>query len=591
MLAWVPLLMAAAWQPGQSPLTTRWAEDVTPETVHPEYPRPQLVREGWQNLNGLWELAFQPELSQTRPETFDRTILVPFPVESALSGVMESASGQRLWHRRTFTVPAEWTGQVLLHFGAVDWDATVFLNGTELGRHRGGYDPFSFDVTDVLTGSGPQELVVNVWDPSDAWTQPRGKQVRNPEGIWYTPSSGIWGTVWLEPVPATYLGSLKLGSDIDAGTLSVAATVQGEPGGQGQLEVTVRDGETTVAELSGPAGEALNIPVPDAKLWSPESPFLYDLEVRLTHNGSVTDSVTSYAGMRKISLGQDERGVTRLFLNNEPLFHFGLLDQGFWPDGLYTAPTDAALRYDLEVTQELGFNTVRKHVKIEPERWYYHADRMGLLVWQDMPNGDAHVAPEEGEIERTPESVEQFELELAEMLGTLGNHPSIVMWVLFNEGWGQFETARLSSWLAERDPTRLLNSVSGWNDVGVGDVHDLHNYPDPIVPPQEADRAAVLGEFGGLGLPLAGNSWQDEANWGYEAYESREALLEALTTSLERLRELRLNEGLAAAIYTQTTDVETEVNGLLTYDRAIVKLDAARVRALVETFYEGDSPE
>ena len=572
---------SAAWQPGAAPLTTRWAAEVTPERVLPDYPRPQLVRAAWLNLNGLWDFALGPDAA--RPEAYDREILVPFPVESALSGIQERVDGKRLWYRRTFTLPAEWDERVLLRFGAVDWDAAVWVNGAQVGRHRGGYDPFSFDITDALTDAPEQEIVVSVLDPSDAGTQPRGKQVREPGGIWYTPSSGIWQTVWLEPVPPTYLESLKLVPDIDAGVLNVGAVVKGLGGYQ--LEVTVKDGQKTVAELSGPVGKTLSVSVPNAKLWSPDSPFLYDLEVRLLRNGSVVDTVTSYAGMRKISLGRDEAGVTRIFLNNEPLFNYGLLDQGFWPDGLYTAPTDAALRFDLEMTKKMGFNTVRKHVKVEPARWYYHADTLGLLVWQDMPSGDAFVDDGSGESTRTPESAGQFERELRRMVDTHANSPSIVMWVLFNEGWGQYDTVRLTRWLREYDSSRLVNSVSGWNDLGVGDTQDVHSYPGPEAPPLDPDRAAVLGEFGGLGLPLEGLTWQDEENWGYQEYTDQPALLTAYGDLLAGVRDLSVSEGLAAAIYTQTTDVETEVNGLMTYDRKLVKLETPRLNYLASALY------
>lgn len=573
-----------AWQPKESPLMTRWAAEVTPENVHREYPRPQLVREAWLNLNGLWDFAITP-ISQ-RPSAFNKKILVPFPVESALSGVMERVDGKRIWYHRMFSVPPNWEGQrVLLHFGAVDWEAIVWVNGVQVGRHRGGYDSFSFDVTDALTGKSEQELVVSVWDPSDSGTQPRGKQVRQPEGIWYTPSSGIWQTVWLEPVPRTYISELKLEPDIDTGTLSVTPDVVGV-GGEYTAEISLYDGKKRVAKLTGNVAEALRLPIPDAKLWSPDDPFLYDLEVRLLKSGEVLDRVTSYAGMRKFSLGKDAGGVTRLFLNNAPVFAFGLLDQGFWPDGLYTAPTDAALRYDLEIAKKTGFNTVRKHVKVESARWYYYADTLGLMVWQDMPSGDALVAEDEGELTRSPASALQFERELKRMIDSHANHPSIVMWVLFNEGWGQYDTVRLTKWLEAYDPTRLVDSVSGWNDQGVGDVQDVHNYPEPIAPPLDPERAAVLGEFGGLGLPLPGLTWQDEANWGYQEYEDPVALGAAYSAALERVRDLSVSQGLAAAIYTQITDVETEVNGLMTYDRALVKLETPRLNYLASALYK-----
>ena len=551
---------------------TRWAKAVTPENVHAEYPRPQLVRQRWLNLNGLWQFALQPALNREPPAAFDQTILVPFPAEAALSGVMERVDAQRLWYRRSFRVPKAWAGKrVLLHFGAVNWDTTLWLDGVQLGEHKGGYDPFSFDLTEALRGPGPHTLMLSVWNPADAWTQPRGKQVLRPEGIWYTPSSGVWQTVWLEPVPQSYITGLKLEPGVDQGVLKVTTNSAGVKGDY-TAEVSVYDGKNRVAELTGAARKTLSLAIPNAKLWSPDKPFLYGLEVRLRQHGRVIDQVTSYAGMRKISLGKDKAGVTRLFLNNKPLFGFGVLDQGFWPDGLYTAPTDAALRYDLETAKKLGFNTVRKHVKVESARWYYWADKLGLLVWQDMPSGDALVAQGEGELIRDDASAKQFELELKRLVDTHANHPSIIMWVLFNEGWGQYDTVRLTRWLKTYDGSRLIDSVSGWNDMGVGDVQDVHSYPDPVAPLLEPGRAAVLGEFGGLGLPVAGHTWQDQANWGYQEYETSEALLGAYQTMLKTVRTLSNSQGLAAAIYTQLTDVETEVNGLLTYDRAQFKM-------------------
>ena len=564
---------AQTWTPGESPLFTRFAADVSPEDVHPEYPRPQLRRDAWLNLNGLWDFATSG-LDEAQPNAFNQTILVPFPVESALSGVMERVDGQRVWYRRTFSVPADWVGErVLLHFGAVDWEATVWVNGQEVGSHRGGYDPFSFDITDALTPAGEQEIIVSVFDPTDTGTQPRGKQVREPGGIWYTPSTGIWQTVWLEPVPNTYIESLDMRPDIKAGVLRL--TVQADAGEVSA--VAFAEGEE-VAEVRGRAGETLELAFPNAKLWSPDTPFLYDLQVNLLKDGETADEVSSYFGMREISLDKDDDGVTRIMLNGEFLFQYGLLDQGFWPDGLYTAPTDEALRYDLEQTKALGFNMVRKHVKVEPARWYYWADTLGLLVWQDMPSGDAFAERGEGEITRTPESAAQFELELQRMVDSLRNHPSVVMWVLFNEGWGQYDTARLTEWLETYDPTRLVDSASGWNDVGTGDVHDVHAYPGPDAPPPDPDRALVLGEFGGLGLALPGLTWQDESNWGYQEFPDRVALMEAYADLVVRLRTLIVERGLSAAVYTQTTDVEVEVNGALTYDRSLAKLEPTSTR-------------
>ena len=554
------------------------------------------MREPWQNLNGLWDYAIT-DRGALQPAEWDGQILVPFPIESALSGVMKRVSEQeRLWYRRTFKVPSKWKDQrVLLHFGAVDWEAAVSVNGVEVGSHRGGYDAFTFDVTDALRPSGDQELVVSVWDPTDAGTQPRGKQVRNPNGIWYTPTTGIWQTAWLEAVPETYIRGLRITPDVDASTVTIQSSAF-TTAGPTTLEVEVLDGRkvvqrgevtTEVMTRSIPPQIAprITLAIPNAKLWSPDSPFLYGLRIALVKDGRKIDKVESYFGMRKIALGKDADGIQRLFLNNEPLFQYGPLDQGFWPDGLYTAPTDEALRYDIEMTKKLGFNMARKHVKIEPARWYYWCDKLGLLVWQDMPSGDQYIGSRDPDIERTPESGRQFETELRALVDGFYNHPSIVMWVPYNEGWGQWDTARIADLIRQWDPTRLVNSVSGWTDRRVGDVHDIHSYPGPAVPPLEEKRAVVLGEFGGLGLPIQGHTWQDEKNWGYRSYTNAEELTEAYLVLLDKLHPLTGAQGLAAAVYTQTTDVEIEVNGLMTYDRELVKMDAAAIAAAAQRLY------
>jgi beta-galactosidase/beta-glucuronidase len=565
---------------------TRWASSVRPDNVHSEYPRPQMIRDEWLNLNGPWDYAIRPR-EERRPASFDGQILVPFAVESALSGVMERVGeSNRVWYRRHFSSPARAEGhRTLLHFGAVDWHATVWINGIEVGEHKGGYTPFTFDITDALV-SGDQEIVVSAWDPSDAGFQPRGKQVNEPRGIWYTPVTGIWQTVWLESVPALSLAGLKMVPDIDSSVLLLGAELRGLDGsgalGLGAeapdlvLHAVARDGETVVAETSGTATENLVLKIPEPRLWSPDSPFLYQLEVELRRNGEAVDSVGSYFGMRKIELGEDSHGIKRLLLNNEPLFQYGTLDQGWWPDGLYTAPTDEALRSDVEVLKELGFNMTRKHVKVEPARWYYHCDKLGLLVWQDMPNGDAHIGRDDTDLERTSESAQNYMRELEEMIDLLHNQPSIVVWVPFNEGWGQFDTDGVLSWVKAYDPTRLVDGPSGWTDRGSGDIYDIHSYPGPAMPEPEPNRAIVLGEFGGLGLPVEGHLWRDRDNWGYRSYETRDELWASYSQLIAKLAPM-IEAGLAAAIYTQTTDVEIEVNGLMTYDRAVVKFDAERM--------------
>ena len=518
LLLLFPLPVGAAWQAANGPLKTRWARDVSPANVHPEYPRPQMARKDWLNLNGLWDFGVAGK-DATRA-TFQTQILVPFPVESALSGVMRPVSeNDRLWYRRTFDLPGHWRGRrVLLHFGAVDYEATVWVNGQEIGRHRGGYDAFSFDITEAVKPVGENELIVAAWDPTDAGTQPRGKQVRKPGGIFYTSTSGIWQTVWLEPVNAAYITDLKVTPDVDNGAVTVCPITTPTLGAC-TTEAIIRDGGKVVYTASVTAGGRITMPVKNGRLWSPEDPHLYSLSVSLKLGSRTLDNVESYFGMRKISLGKDDKGFTRLMLNNKPYFQFGPLDQGFWPDGLYTAPTDEALRYDIEMTKKLGFNMARKHVKVEPDRWYYWCDKLGLLVWQDMPSGDKFIGGKDPDITRSPESAKEYE-HRADGAGRRArvNHPCIVMWVPFNEGWGQWDTPRVVELIKKLDPTRLVDNASGWTDRGVGDVNDMHKYPGPASPEPEQKRAVVLGEFGGLGLPVRGHTWQSEKNWGYRSF-------------------------------------------------------------------------
>ncbi len=577
--AFAPALCDAAWQPAAGPLKTRWAAEVSPENALPEYPRPQMVRRDWMNLNGLWYLAITAK-EAPKPDLFQTQILVPFPVESALSGVMKPVSeNDRIWYRRTFEVPRKWRGQrVLLNFGAVDFETVVWVNGKEVGQHRGGYDGFSFDITDALRKNAENELTVAVWDPTDTGTQPRGKQVRKPNGIWYTPTSGIWQTVWLEPVSAAYIKGLKITPDIDAKVVKVQPITTATLA-KCTVEVTVHEWGKKLNSASVEPGKAATISIKNPKLWSPEHPHLYTLTAALKLGDRTVDKVESYFGMRKISLGKDAKGFTRLMLNNEPYFQFGPLDQGFWPDGLYTAPTDEALRFDIEMTKKLGLNLARKHVKIESERWYYWCDKLGLLVWQDMPSGDKFIGGKDPDITRTPESARQFEEELTALVEGRGNHPCIVMWVPYNEGWGQWDTPRIVNLIKQLDPSRLVDDASGWTDRGVGNVNDMHKYPGPGCPDPEQKRAVVLGEFGGLGLPVRGHTWQAEKNWGYKSFTDPAALTTAYIDLIKKLFPLIEEKGLSAAVYTQTTDVEIEVNGLMTYDRELVKMDWKKVAA------------
>ncbi len=568
------------WFPVPGDIVTRWAKMINPNKVLPEYPRPQLARKEWKNLNGLWEYAIRPK-AESQPDSFDGKILVPFAIESALSGVKKPVGEEnKLWYRCRFEMPKKWANQrVMLNFGAVDWETTVWINGREVGSHRGGYDAFSFDITDFLNQTGKQEIVLSAWDPINSGYQPRGKQVKEPGGIWYTSVTGIWQTVWLEPVSEIHIQSLKIIPAIDENQVKFQALTSSTRPNY-KIHLKIKDGKKTISEAQGLPYDEIVAKIENPKLWSPDSPFLYDLEVLLLNDaGEDIDRITSYFGMRKISLGKDEQGITRIFLNNKEIFMHGFLDQGWWPDGLYTAPTDEALRYDIEVTKQLRFNVARKHVKIEPDRWYYWCDKLGLLVWQDMPSGDKYIGGNDPDLQRTKESAFQFKTELKAMIDGRFNHPGIVMWVPFNEGWGQFETEQITRWIKSYDPSRLVNNTSGWADRGVGDVNDIHRYPGPAKPANEPNRAAVLGEYGGLGLPLLEHCWRQDKNWGYRGYKNAEEFALAYQELTRKLLPL-IPQGLCAAIYTQTTDVEIEVNGLMTYDRAVIKMNPETVRII-----------
>ncbi|WP_236976056.1 glycoside hydrolase family 2 protein [Membranihabitans maritimus] len=571
------------WKAAGDKIKTRWGENLDPDNVLQEYPRPIMARAEWMNLNGLWEYAIKSQGSP-QPDDFDGDILVPFPVESSLSGVMESLGKDKiLWYEREFNIPDEWTGQkILLHFGAVDWKCEVWINDIKIGEHSGGYDPFSFTITPYLK-TGSQKLTVKVWDPTDEGPQPRGKQVNEPHGIWYTPVSGIWQTVWLEPVNSTYITDIRQTPDIDKGSLHYGVVT--ENGNDGDyFEIIVHEEGTIVARQKAKVGEFLDVPVPEARLWSPEMPFLYKTEVKLFRNGEIVDYIESYFAMRKISMERDAKGIIRMQLNNQDYFQFGTLDQGWWPDGLYTAPSDEALRYDIEKTKELGFNMIRKHVKVEPARWYKHCDELGMLVWQDMPNGDEYPNWQmrkffDGEeLIRSTYSEKIYRSEWKEIMDDFYNYPSIVVWVPFNEGWGQFKTKEITKWTKNYDPSRLVNSASGGNHfLMTGDIMDLHHYPNPEMYLYDAQRTNVLGEYGGIGLVMKEHLWDTEKrNWGYVQYKSSEEVTDEYIKFGNELIDL-VKSGFSGAIYTQTTDVEGEVNGLMTYDRKKVKVDPEKI--------------
>jgi beta-galactosidase/beta-glucuronidase len=583
------------WQIVPGHITTQWAKDVNPSNTLPDYPRPQMQRNQWQNLNGLWQYSIVPVSNdKSIPNVFDGNILVPFAVESALSGVAKTVGKDSiLWYQTIINTSSKLKNKkVLLHFGAVDWRSEIYINGNKIAMHEGGYDPFTVDITHSLKKGSKQRLSVRVWDPTDEGPQPHGKQVINPRGIWYTPVTGIWQTVWLETVPETYIEYTKQIPDLDNKTLTVNTSVQNlQPGDE--INVSAWKGNEKIAEKSSrDTVVALAIPNPDT--WSPSHPFLYDLKLTVMRKGKVVDEVKSYFAMRKISIAPDKNGIQKMMLNNKFLFEFGPLDQGWWPDGLYTAPTDAALKFDIEKTKEMGFNMIRKHIKVEPTRWYYYCDMLGMLVWQDMPSGDLgnHWENRPGVLgratdrERSPESEGYYRKEWNAIMNALYNHPSIVVWTPFNEAWGQFKTVEITNWTKQKDPSRLVNSASGGNFYPVGDIEDLHNYPDPAMPRPDifgAKKALVLGEFGGLGLPLEGHTWQ-EKSWGYQSFKSNDSLFMRYNTLIDELEEL-IPQGLSAAVYTQTTDVEGEVNGFMTYDRKVMKMPLDKLRKANEKLY------
>ncbi len=571
-------------------LSTPWTAQIDRAAPWSEYPRPQLQRDGWINLNGAWDYAVRPQEMTTPPETFDGKILVPFPIESHLSGVQRRVrANERLWYRRSFAAPQLSNREhLLLHFGAVDWQAEIILNGKQVGRHEGGYDPFTFDITAVLKSGNTQELLVAVWDPTDEGPQPRGKQVSKPNRIWYTAVTGIWQTVWLEVVPATYIVSTRNTPDLNQRRLIITANIENaEPGDA--LRVSAWDDDHRVAERLV-TGRTVVLPFKNAKLWTPVNPFLYQLHLAVVRRGKVLDEVESYFAMREISKARDAFGIQRILLNNKPVFQYGPLDQGWWPDGLYTAPTDEAMRRDLETVKAMGFNMIRKHVKVEPARWYYYCDRLGLLVWQDMPSGDLgnHWDIRPGILgaatdrARSEMSERIYKIEWKAIIDANYNFPCIVVWIPFNEGWGQFKTDEIVLWTRKYDPTRLIDGASGGNFTDSGDIIDLHNYPDPVMPRPELfgrKQAMVLGEFGGLGLPIVGHLWQEQKSWGYREYGNAAELEQHYAELIRKLRPF-IWRGLSAAVYTQLTDVEGEVNGLMTYDRRVTKIPVTKLAEL-----------
>ena len=585
------------WSPVGNQILTRWVKDVDPKLPLPEYPRPQFERKEWLNLNGLWDYAIRSKDTKEVQE-FDGRILVPFAIESALSGVGRKLSPkEKLWYHRKFQIPDKWRDkQILLHFGAVDWETTIWINKNKIGEHKGGYTSFKFDISNYLN-DGDNELLICVWDPTDKGRQERGKQSLNPANIFYTAVSGIWQTVWLEPVSKTYLEEIYVKTDIDNGTVSIQPVVKNQESNDLlEIEIINDTNQDSFYKNKSSVNQEITLKIESPKLWSPDSPFLYSMKLILKRGNEVLDEISSYFGMRKVSLSEERDGLFHIELNNKKLFQYGTLDQGYWPDGLYTAPTDEALKYDIKITKELGFNMIRKHVKVEPARWYYHCDKLGILVWQDMPNGgviDALLKPvniNEYKTKRNTEDKQNYYNELKSMINILYNFPSIIVWVPFNEGWGQFETEKVTKRIKQQDPRRLVDSASGWYDFSLGDIYDIHRYPNPLLPDikKANSRALVIGEFGGLGLEIESHLWNTPKKFVYRDFTDSSHLTKRYERLIKKLNSLK-QDGLSAAIYTQITDVEGEVNGLLTYDREIFKIDPKKLRQLNLSLHESKS--
>ncbi|HEU4958866.1 MAG TPA: glycoside hydrolase family 2 TIM barrel-domain containing protein [Sphingomonas sp.] len=610
-----------------SNLTTRWGRAVTPDNAWRSYPRPQMKRDRWLNLNGLWDYAIAPKAA-LQPAQMDGQILVPFPVESKLSRVARKVTpDDRIWYRRSFTVPADWAGQnVMLNFGAVDYAATVLVNGAVVGSHKGGYDTFGFDITEYLK-PGRNELVVEVTDPTSKGNQPRGKQIADPSGIWYTAVSGIWQTVWLEPVSALHITDVRATPDIDRGVIDVDVATNAGTDGTAAVRLTASDHGKVVAQTIIRANRHATLQIPDAHLWSPEDPYLYDLKAELVtvknpyadrHTaydarftqgeqqayadavvvGAPSDAVDTYFAMRKISIGPGKLpGQPVMLLNNKPYFENGTLDQGWWPDGLYTPPSEEAMKSDLVFLKKAGFNMLRKHIKIEPARYYYDADHLGMLIWQDLPSAGSDsedqfvTGTSKAQAVFSSDDMAEQQNELAHMIGDLRAFPSIVLWVVNNEGWGQYDSAMLARYVKGMDPSRLVDADTGWLDVapGVSDVFDIHTYEDvPHTPAFHADRAIVLGEYGGIGYPISGHLWREGQTWSYQVAKSPEDYLARFRIKMDQVIKEAKEDGLSASVYTQTTDVEGEINGLLTYDRAQSKAPPEALARIAAPLWEED---
>jgi hypothetical protein len=589
----------AVWNGKPAPLATPWTAEVSPSNALPEYPRPRLARPSlehprWMNLNGLWQYA--PADGKDKPpfgQTLKAQVLVPYPIESVLSGVQQHADD--MFYRRLVDVPADFTADgrhVWLNFGAVSDEATVYVNGKQVARHVGGYTSFSADITPALRPQGPQEIVVAVHAPVDAANIMVGKQRLKPSGIFYTAASGIWQTVWLESAPATSLAQLDFTPARGLDAFTVTAKLHGDGHGA-TLRVTAYADGKAVGEANGPADKPLHLSIAQPRPWSPQDPFLYTFKATLEKGGQ-RDEATSYAGLRTIAVEKVD-GKNRIVLNGKPTFLLATLDQGYWPDGIHTAPTDEALKFDIQKTKELGFNTIRKHIKVEPARWYYWTDRLGLMVWQDMP-----ALPTDRNDKLSAADKTRFRADVSAIVEQLRGETSIVGWIPFNEGWGQWSipaAAELAAQIKRLDPSRLVNARSGANccdmkgDPHAGDVYDVHEYQGPGLPSPDAKRAAIDGEHGGLTLDIPGHVWPNTPINPYGAVKDRDALTAGYVANTAVLRDKGVPKGMSGSVYTQITDVEGEHNGFFTYDRKVEKMDRAKVRDINEaTIRAGSKP-
>ena len=580
------------WSPAGDKIKTKWGKELDPKNVWPEYPRPQLERKDWLNLNGPWSYSIR-EPDYLKPEKHDGKILIPFSLESSLSGVMKSLTDKQvIWYEKEFEFPEEWNGKkILLHFGAVDWKCTLYVNEAKIGEHSGGYSPFYFDITNRIK-EGINKIVLQVYDPTNRGEQPIGKQTLSPGSIWYTPISGIWQTVWLEPVNENYITKLEINNDYDNKEIKIIFKLNSEE--KLPLDVKLEFNENEIQTIKGNSNEEITIKISDEDFhpWSPSEPNLYNIKAELlSKEGKVIDSLVSYTTIRKIEQRKDLSGNFRIFLNNKPIFNMGTLDQGYWPDGLYTPPSEEAMIYDIQKLKDLGFNTIRKHIKVEPWRYYYQCDKIGMMLWQDMPSGDLggnkwepDVLNGGTDVERSQESKNTYYKELEEIIDHLKFFQCIIIWVPFNEAWGQFETEKTVEFTKEKDPLRLINAASGGNHRVCGNIIDLHSYPGPRQAFKEDSLINVLGEYGGLGLNIEGHTWKED-NWGYAVFKTKEEVTERYEQYIDELIRL-IESGFSAAIYTQTTDVESEINGLITYDREEVKIIEERIKAANEKLIE-----